>query len=94
MCHQANINWQIGREVSIDEVHENMKHHDDSARTIESLIVQLKGNVVDLKTKPFVMGPKLTYDTLSETFIGDNAARANKCLRRECRDPFVITEKV
>ncbi|MHC5157167.1 MAG: Gfo/Idh/MocA family protein [Planctomycetota bacterium] len=92
MCHQANVSWRIGSEVSVDEVRENMKHHDDAAHTIESVITQLNGNGVDLKNKPFVMGPKLTYDTVAEKFTGTDAAKANQYLRREYRRPFIITD--
>jgi predicted dehydrogenase len=94
VCHLANVGWQVGREVSVDEVRESVKCHDDAANTIESVVTQLNGNGVDLKTKPFVMGPKLTYDTVSEKFTGTDAMHANKYLRREYREPFVITEKV
>ena len=94
MCHQANLGWQIGSEVSVDEVRENMKCHEDAANTLESIITQLNGNKIDLKTWPFVMGPKLTYDTKAEKFTGTAAVCANKYLSREYRKPFVITEEV
>ena len=94
ICHMANVNWQIGREVDVDEIRDNVKPHEDAVSTIESHIAQLNGNGVDLKTKPFVMGPKLKYDTISETFIGNNAARANKYLRRVYREPFEVKEEI
>lgn len=94
MCHLANVSWQVGRDASPDEVRENMKCHEDAANTVESVIAQLNGNKVDLKAKPFVMGPKLAYDTKAEKFTGTGAMRANKRLRKEYRRPFVITDKV
>jgi predicted dehydrogenase len=94
MCHLANVSWQIGRQVSAEEAGENMKHHDDAANTIESIIEQLNGNGIDLKTIPFVMGPKLRYDIKAEKFTGTDAIHANQYLRREYREPFVIREEI
>ena len=94
MCHQANISWQIGSQATAEQVRENMKSHEDAANTIESIIKQLDGNKVDLKTKPFVMGPKLTYDPKAEKFTGSGASQANKYISRESRKPFVIAENI
>jgi predicted dehydrogenase len=94
MCHLANISWLIGKDASVGDVRANMKRHEDAANTLESIVTQLKGNEINLKKQPFVMGPKLTYNTKTEEFTGKGAMKANKLIRREYREPFVISDKI
>ncbi len=42
----------------------------------------------------WTIGPVLTFDPKSERFTGERADEANKLLRREYREPFVVPETV
>jgi len=93
LCHQANIAFRVGKAASVEEVRESVKQHEDALNTLESMVEQLHGNAVDLKAKPFILGPKLTYDAKTETFTGDHAEEANAFVKRIYREPFVVSEK-
>ena len=93
LCHQANIAYRIGKEATVDQVRENVKNNEDAIHTLESMLKQLDGCKVDLKKKPFILGPKLTYDAKAEQFTGDSAAEANKFVKLPGRAPFVVPEK-
>lgn len=90
MCHLANMGYQAGRAASPDEMMANVKGHEDAVNTLESILTQLGANKIDLKQKPMIVGPKLTFDQKSETFVGDNAAKANKFIRLERRKAFDV----
>lgn len=92
VCHLANMAWRLGKSASVDEVRESVKSHEDAANTLDSILTQLEGNKVDLQAKPFVLGPKLTFDAAAEQFTGDHAEEANQLVRLPCREPFVVPE--
>lgn len=92
VCHLANTSYRVGKTATVDEVRESVKQHEDAVNTLDSILKQLDGNKVDLNAKPFILGPKLAYDTKAETFTGDGAEKANAILKVPCREPFVIPE--
>jgi predicted dehydrogenase len=92
-CHLANVGFRVGKEIPVEELRASLKDHEDAVNTIESMLTQLEGQKVDIKAKPFIAGPKLTYDTVNETFTGANADLANKYVRLQGREPFVVPEK-
>ena len=94
LCHLANIAFRAGKAAPVEELRENIKHHEDAINTLDSMLAQLEGNGVDLKTKPFVVGPKLSYDLKAENFTGSHAEEVNKLVRIEGREPFVVPEKI
>jgi len=94
MCHQANISFKAGAEAPVDQVRENVKVHEDALNTLNDILEQLDGNVVDLAKQPFILGPELTYDRQQERFVGANAEAANKYIKCSYRDPFVMPEIV
>ena len=54
----------------------------------------LHGVGVKLEETTYCLGPKLEIDTKTEQFVGENSAAANKLLRREYRQPFVVPDEV
>ena len=51
-------------------------------------------NGVDVKATPRILGPWLKMDTEKERFVGDFHEEANKLVKRQYREPFVIPEQV
>ena len=94
LCHMANVTFRAGKAAPVEELREKVKHHKDAINTLESMLAQLKGNEVDLKAKPFIVGPKLSYDTKAEKFTGDHADEVNQFVKVPCRNPFVVPEEV
>jgi len=94
MCHLANIAYRVGARAPTEQVRDAMKGHKDALNTLESMLAQLGHSNVNLKAKPFILGPVLTYDNKREQFTGDSASAANKLVRLASRRPFIVPEKV
>jgi predicted dehydrogenase len=94
VCHQANIAWLAGKEASVEEVRRSVKDHEDAVNTLNDMLEQLEGNKVDPAKTPFVVGPSLTYDRVTEKFVGAGAEKANKYVKCSYRAPFIMPENV
>jgi predicted dehydrogenase len=94
LCHLANIGYRVGKAAPVEELRENVRHHEDALNTLDSMLAQLEGNGVDLKSKPFVVGPKLSYDVKTEKFAGSHAEEANRFVKLQNREPFIVPEDV
>jgi len=92
VCHLANVAFRVGKATPVEELRERVKTHEDAVNTLESIVAQLKANQIDLAAKPFIAGPRLSFDTKTEQFVGEKAEEANKLVRVPCREPFVIPE--
>jgi hypothetical protein len=94
LCHMGNISYRVGNDISFDEVNDVIKKDDEVmdafARTKEHLLA----NGVKLDENTIRMGPWLTMDPEKERFTGKYADRANKYVKREYREPFVIRDQV
>jgi predicted dehydrogenase len=95
LCHMANISYRLGQQSSPEEVKEIIRGNKEALETFERLEMHLAANEVDFKNTPAVLGPWLKWDSKKEKFVGDFPARwANKLLKRNYREPFVVPEKV
>jgi hypothetical protein len=94
LCHMANIGFRVGKATPVEELRESVKGNEDAANTLNAILEQLGNHQIDLKAKPFIAGPKLSYDVKTETFTGEQAEAANKLVRLPGRDPFVVPENV
>ena len=88
MCHMVNISYRLGKQASVDEIKQRMIDHEDVRDTIESIESQLSANGIDLKAKPLVMGPKLSFDPKQEQFTGAMAKKANVLVKDNYRKGF------
>ncbi len=93
MAHLANISYRLGGTMPIEELRETTGHSQDAQNTLASILRQLDANGVDLKSKPFWVGPRLTYDNVEEAFTGRHAAEANALVRLACRASFEVPER-
>ena len=91
LCHLGNISYRLGKQLSVDEVKEQLKgvsspeHLQD---TYGRFTQHLQDNKLDLGTTKLSLGAKLAIDTANERFIDNPAADA--LLTREYRAPFVV----
>ena len=93
MSHVGNISYYLGEKnkVSVDELKEEVKKiksMDDNVATLERIVEKTEAYGVDLKRTPFSIGPLLTMDPKTETFIGND--EANAMITRNYRKPFVV----
>jgi hypothetical protein len=73
---------------------EVIKGNKDMVDSFERFQEHLLVNGVDLQKTPRILGPRLTFDTGKEMFVGEFSEQANKLVRREYREPFIVPEQV
>jgi hypothetical protein len=91
LTHLGNISYQLGQPASPAEIARQAESHQgnyDSAEGFERIREHLAEHDVDLEKKPLTLGPWLTIDSASETFVGN--PDANALLTRDYREPFVV----
>jgi len=97
MVHMANISYRLGAEHTVDEARDALKDRGPEAvERFEGMKEHLTANGVDFSQAKITVGPWLELDPETERFVGtgDVVARANQLVKREYREPFVISEKV
>jgi predicted dehydrogenase len=94
LCHLANISYRLGAETTFDKDITAFAGNKDAADALERMKAHLKENGVDLTKAVGRVGPKLDFDTKTETFTGSAAAKANAMLFREYRKGFEVKENV
>ena len=98
MAHMANISFQLGAEASAEQIEaafgSNIRQRDMIARLRESTMIfamkEGRGEVAE----PWLLGPSLEYDNATGQFAGDNAALANRKMRRDYRKGFEMPTRV
>ncbi len=88
LCHTGNVSYRLGQQASPDAIKEQIKGDRDASATFERMVEHLKANKVDITKDKATIGPVLTMNPKSETFIGN--AEASKLLTRDYRKPFVV----
>ena len=94
LCHMGNVSYRLGKQTSRAEVMQAIKGNSQMSESFERMQEHLLVNGVDVKATPRILGPWLSMDTASETFVGDFAEKANELVSREYRPPFVLPESV
>ncbi len=92
LCHLANISYRLGAEATFDKDITEFADCSEAAAALGRMKSHLTANGVDLSKAVGRVGPKLTLDTKTETFIGSGADRANPMLSREYRKGFEVKE--
>lgn len=94
LCHMGNISYRVGNDVSFDEVNDVIKKDTEVLDALERTKEHLIANGVDINENSIKLGPWLTMDSDNEKFVGKYADLANKYVKREYREPFVIRDQV
>ncbi|MDQ6632691.1 MAG: Gfo/Idh/MocA family oxidoreductase [Verrucomicrobiota bacterium] len=92
LCHTGNISYRTGKQEKPEKIKEALKSDKEATETFERMASHLEANGVDLTKTKATLGTFLKMDTKAETFTNNSAA--NKLLRRDYREPFVVPEKV
>jgi len=94
LVHMANISYRMGKKSSNEEIRERIQGMKGIKKSFEQFDNHLYANRINLKKMPVKLGPMLTFSSDKETFTGDFSEEANKLVRPEYRQPFVIPDKV
>lgn len=92
ICHLSTISYKLGQQPTPDEMKARMSDYEDIRRTTEAQLNNLKANEADWDD--LLLGPKLSFDSATETFTGEHAAEANPLLRYDMRPEFAIPEQI
>jgi predicted dehydrogenase len=91
LAHTGTVSYRLGEQMPVEDLKRELKRLDtvdDPVETLERTVAHLKENGVDLAKTPVTLGPVLSMDPSTETFLGN--ATANELLTREYRKPFVV----
>ncbi len=94
LCHMANVSYRLGIESNSDDMIEAAAGNPRWSDACERFGDHLLANGIDLEKTPAILGPWVTMDPDSETFIGPFAEQANSLSRRHYREPFVVPDIV
>jgi hypothetical protein len=93
-CNLANITFRAGRAYSPAEA----KQVRDGSDVWESLLDDteqlLRAHGIGIDSAAIKLSPMLQFDVQREQFVGSHADAANRFLKREYREPFVVPEIV
>lgn len=89
-AHMANISHRLGQQSAPDAIRERIQGKPELVDAFERCSEHLKGNGIDLKATPAVLGPWVTFDAKQERFVGEFADQANALSKRKYRAPFVV----
>jgi hypothetical protein len=92
LCHMGNVSHRVGCRASLEQVRRAVAGNAYLAESVERLEQHIRANEVDLETTPLTLGADLTMDPQREVFTGPLSEEANRLLRRDYREPFVIPE--
>ena len=87
-CNLANIAYQTGSTFNADAAHQ-IKDEIWSG-LLHEMQEHLQAHGVELTSRDIKLSPVLEIDIERERFIGQHADAANKLLKREYREPFVV----
>ncbi|MBI3191691.1 MAG: Gfo/Idh/MocA family oxidoreductase [Pedosphaera parvula] len=92
LCHTGNISYRVGKQAAPGEIRETLKGSKLAMEAFDRMNSHLKANAVDINSEKLTLGVFLEMDPKVERFFGNKAA--NKLLRREYRQPFVVPDQV
>jgi predicted dehydrogenase len=97
-CHLGNISYRLGAGTpknyeECEKITSQNKNKEVTA-ALAKIHDNCKGYSLPIDEMTWVIGPELTFDPKTERFTGERADEANKLLRRDYREPFVVRETV
>ncbi len=90
--HLANVSYRLGEKQGFSKKSKAFSGNKAASEYLERMQEHLKENGLKLEETDYVVGRHLTFDSKTESFVGD--AEANKLLTRKYRAPYVVPEKV
>ena len=98
LCHLGNISYRLGAEAPLAELKAQTASRTDVAETVERFASHLAANGIDLAQVTPTVGPVLEFLPGEERFASgaeyDMGAWANRLLKDNYRQPFVVPDKV
>ena len=90
LSHLANISYRTGRDARTSEIARRLAGKAGLDEAFTRLTEHLGHNGIQADKSSLRDGAKLTLDAEGQAFTGENAAAANRLLKREYRKPYVV----
>ncbi len=91
-CNLANITYRAGGTFSRDAVQQVRAGSDIWGGLVGDMHELLANYGIDMASSAIKLSPLLEMDAKTEQFVGEHADAANRFLKREYRQPFVVPE--
>ncbi len=92
LCHLGNISLRLGTPQPFNKPTNAFGDDKEAVATFDRMVEHLKDNRLELSEMNYLVGRKLSIDTMRENFGTDK--EANQMLTREYRKGFEVPEKV
>ena len=94
LCHMGNISYQIGEQHPVEELITIIKNYPYLYQVYLDMVEHLQKHGVDLQKEQIIIGKKLTMDSKTEYFTGNDSPIANLFVKDNYREPFVIPDRI
>jgi hypothetical protein len=94
LCHMGNISYRLGKQASLDHIKEVLQDDKNAVEAFERFESHIVANEVDLKQTPVTLGLSLQMNPETERFEGSFSEEANKLVKDNYREPFVVPDQV
>lgn len=91
-CNLANVAYRSGGSFSREMVEQVSEKSDHWTEVVDGLEKACDAHGIDFTGSDIKLSSMLEVDVEAETFVGENAEVANRFLKREYRDPFVVPD--
>lgn len=89
-CNLANIAFRAGAEFSREKAEQVGRNVEQWEPVVDGMEQALTAHGVSMEQSDIRLSPMLDVDVAREQFVGDHADAANRFLKREYREPFVV----
>ena len=89
-CNLVNVACRVGGPYSDDKTQAIGKGFAPWEGLVEGAAEHLEKNGVNIRQSDVRVSPVLEFDAQKQRFVGDHAEKANRLLRRDYRDEFVV----
>jgi predicted dehydrogenase len=96
LMHMANVSYKLGKDMDSSELQEHMQDDKEALDAIERYSAHLAEWDVNFRTSPWTGGVSLGFNPGAERFTGYSklSRAANKLLKRDYREPWVVPKNV
>jgi predicted dehydrogenase len=94
LCHLGNISYRLGQLAPLGVDPAEFASDKLAAETLVRMREHLKDNKVSPETTQYHVGPRLTLEPKTESFVGQGSEPANAMLTREYRKGFEVPAKI
>ena len=94
LCHLGNISYQLAQRTTPHKLRDSLNDDLYQNESYEQFKEHMTSNEINIWEESVMVGPSLSFDSKREVFTGLMAEEANRYLKDNYREPFIIPEFV